>query len=360
MQAVLVHIDGTIADTRLRRSLAGTPEFYKREELLKDAATADSVRCLRELSQRYKIVYLGARPATALAPTEEWLRARGFPNGPVYLAPTREECLALTTEVKARFDFAAGIGDRWEDNELHLELGCQSIILKEFDGNWDTVRKHLLGQEHTALQTAAHLLAPWAKDVATPEPHRIDVMLAVADLLPAVRAVREARWGYLAAITGLDHPAVSGGASADSEGQGERPALTPEPSPPAPLPSKTTPRGGAQAAGEGREPPASGEGSGKAGMAGGPSIEVLYHFCSGAAVVTLRTYIPREAACVPSICGLVPSAGFFERELSEMLGVTVIDPAGRGASSAPAAGRLFLPDDWPECLYPLRKDFVPS
>jgi Ni,Fe-hydrogenase III component G len=79
---------------------------------------------------------------------------------------------------------------------------------------------------------------------------------------------------------------------------------------------------------------------------------VLYHFCSGAAIVTLRTHIPREAACVSSICGLVPSAGFFERELSEMLGVTVVD--------APAAGRLFLPDDWPEGVYPLRKDFVPS
>ena len=317
MEAVLVHIDGTIADTRARRSLAGTPEFYKREELLKDAATPDSVRCLRELSQRYKIVYLGARPATALAPTEEWLRARGFPNGPVYLAPTREECLALTTELKARFDFAAGIGDRWEDNELHLELGCQSIILKESGGNWDTVRKHLLGKEHTALQTAAHLLAPWAQDVATPEPHRMDVMLAVADLPPAVEAIRDARWGYLAAITGLDHPGGLGGES----------ALTPGPSPEAKL-------------------PASGEGS------GGPSIEVLYHFCSGAAVVTLRTHIPREAACVPSICGVIPSAGFFERELSEMLGVTVID--------APATGRLFLPDDWPEGVYPLRKDFVPS
>ena len=70
----------------------------------------------------------------------------GFPKGPVYLAPTQEERLALVEDLCQRFDFIAGIGDRWDDNELHLEIGCLSIILKEFEGNWDTVRKHLLGR----------------------------------------------------------------------------------------------------------------------------------------------------------------------------------------------------------------------
>jgi len=37
-----------------------------------------------------------------------------------------------------------GIGDRWDDNELHLEIGCLRIIVKEHAGNWDTVRKYLL------------------------------------------------------------------------------------------------------------------------------------------------------------------------------------------------------------------------
>lgn len=46
-------------------------------------------------------------------------------------------------ELKKRFVFRAGIGDRWDDNELHLELGCQSFILKEWSPDWDVVRKHL-------------------------------------------------------------------------------------------------------------------------------------------------------------------------------------------------------------------------
>jgi hypothetical protein len=147
MKAVLVFIDGTICDTRHRHHLIGTPEFYKREEILKDSATPGSVLCLQELAQRYAIAYIGARPDPTLPYTEEWLDRTGFPKGPVYLAPTQEGRLALVKDLCQRFDFIAGIGDRWDDNELHLEMGCLSIILKEFEGHWDTVRKHLLGGE---------------------------------------------------------------------------------------------------------------------------------------------------------------------------------------------------------------------
>jgi Ni,Fe-hydrogenase III component G len=53
---------------------------------------------------------------------------------------------------------------------------------------------------------------------------------------------------------------------------------------------------------------------------------------------------------VPSICSVIPAASFFERELAEMLGVVIAD--------APDSNRLFLPDDWPDGVYPLRKDFA--
>ncbi len=144
----------------------------------------------------------------------------------------------------------------------------------------------------TLLETAAALLQPWAAEPVMPEASRMDVPVPAADLLAAVKALHDARWGYLSAITGLD--------------------LGPE--------------------------------------AG--AMEALYHFCMGAAVVTLRVRLPRDGASVPSVCGLIPSASFFERELSEMFGVTVTD--------TPDPSRLFLPDDWPDGVYPLRKDFVMS
>ncbi len=60
----------------------------------------------------------------------------------------------------------------------------------------------------TALSTATTLLTPWTKSTATPEPNRLDVTLTVSNLIPAVTALLEARWGYLAAITGLDRGAI--------------------------------------------------------------------------------------------------------------------------------------------------------
>lgn len=146
MRAVLMFIDGTICDRRPQLHLVGTPEFYEREAILKDVTVPGSVRCLQELAQKYEIVYIGARPATALPYTKEWLQMMEFPKGPVYLARTQQERLALVRDLRGRFDFIAGIGDRWDDNELHLEIGCLSIILKEHEGNWDTVRKHLLDE----------------------------------------------------------------------------------------------------------------------------------------------------------------------------------------------------------------------
>jgi ech hydrogenase subunit E len=81
-------------------------------------------------------------------------------------------------------------------------------------------------------------------------------------------------------------------------------------------------------------------------------IEILYHFRRGAAVVGLRVRTDRDAASVPSICDTIPSASFMERETSELFGVEV--------EGMPPHGRLFLADDWPEGVYPLRKDFEPE
>ena len=146
MRAVLVFIDGTICDRSTQLHLIDTPDFYGREAFLGDLPVPGSVDCLRELAREYQIVYIGARPESAIPHTREWLDRMSFPTGPICLAQTQTERLEIVRRLRNRFEFAAGIGDRWDDNELHLELGCLSIILKEHEGNWDTVRKHLLGK----------------------------------------------------------------------------------------------------------------------------------------------------------------------------------------------------------------------
>jgi ech hydrogenase subunit E len=140
------------------------------------------------------------------------------------------------------------------------------------------------------LQKADSLLADWNKEALHPEPNRLDVVVSVDDLRPAVKALTDARWGYLSAITGMDLGAASG------------------------------------------------------------QLEALYHFCYGAAITTLRVRQPRgDDASVPTIEDIIPPASFFERELREMLGFHI--------TGAKSSERLFIPDDWPAEVYPLRKDF---
>jgi len=139
MKTILVFIDGTICDTRGRHHLINSPDFYQRDRILADLAVPGSVDCLNELSQRYEIVYIGARPDFTRLFTEEWLEIKQYPKGPVFLAECQEDRLSLIKGVYGKYDIIAGIGDRWDDNELHSEIGCLSIILQEYTGNWDTV-----------------------------------------------------------------------------------------------------------------------------------------------------------------------------------------------------------------------------
>ncbi len=142
------------------------------------------------------------------------------------------------------------------------------------------------------LQAAESILAPWAKETMRPEPARADVVIAPQDVVPAATALHAAGWGFLTAITGLDLGVEAG------------------------------------------------------------KLEALYHFCEGPAVVTLRVTLPRDNPVIDSVCGVIPAASFFERELSEMFGVTV--------AGTPNSDKLFLPEDWPDGVYPLRKDFNPA
>lgn len=132
----------------------------------------------------------------------------------------------------------------------------------------------------------------WSLETNEPDPNRLDIKLASADeLVTFVTALRVKRLGYLSAITGLDH---------------------------------------------------------------GPEVEymeVLYHFCAGQAVITLRVPVTRAAPQVPTLSQIVPAAEALERELQEMFGIVV--------SGLHCPEHLYLPDEWPDALYPLRKEFDP-
>ena len=79
----------------------------------------------------------------------------------------------------------------------------------------------------------------------------------------------------------------------------------------------------------------------------GKSIELIYHFDCKPAMLNLKIFLPLKDISIPTITGLFPGAILYERDITEMMGVKV--------EGHPAPGRLFLPEDWPEGSYPLRK-----
>jgi NADH:ubiquinone oxidoreductase subunit C len=145
----------------------------------------------------------------------------------------------------------------------------------------------------TIFETARLLVEDWAEKIESPAPNRLDFyMKRVEDLVPAVAGLRVKRLGYLSCITGLDPGAESA------------------------------------------------------------NLEVLYHFCTGPAIITLRFMVPKTNGMIASLTQIIPSAESFERELSEMFGVQITGLRNKDY--------LYLPDDWQPGQYPLRKDFDPS
>jgi NADH:ubiquinone oxidoreductase subunit C len=165
-------------------------------------------------------------------------------------------------------------------------------------------KKTVVKKPEELLQEARELLKMWTVSENTPEENRLDIVINGNELKECVRALVAAKWGYLAAISTLDHPEYSIVESSNEK------AVVPD-------------RG---------------------------SVEVLYHFCNGAAITTLRVTLPYENNKIESICDIIPSATLYEREAMELMGIEFV--------GTPNVDHLLLPDGWPANTYPLRKAFT--
>ncbi len=80
-------------------------------------------------------------------------------------------------------------------------------------------------------------------------------------------------------------------------------------------------------------------------------FEVLYHYAydETGCMITLKVFIrDRENPTIESIAPFLPGAEWIEREIHDILGIEF--------KNHPDMRRLILADDWPEGVYPLRKD----
>jgi len=82
-------------------------------------------------------------------------------------------------------------------------------------------------------------------------------------------------------------------------------------------------------------------------------FEVLYHYSydETGCIITVKAFIrDREKPAIESITPLLPAAEWIEREIHDILGIDF--------RNHPNLRRLILADDWPEGVYPERKETV--
>jgi len=80
-------------------------------------------------------------------------------------------------------------------------------------------------------------------------------------------------------------------------------------------------------------------------------FEIIYHYSydETGCVVNLKAFIrDRENPQIESIAPFLPAAEWIEREMHDLLGIEF--------KNHPDMRRLILADDWPEGVYPLRKE----
>ncbi len=80
-------------------------------------------------------------------------------------------------------------------------------------------------------------------------------------------------------------------------------------------------------------------------------FEILYHYSydQTGCVITIKTFIrDRQQPQIESITPFLPAAEWIEREIHDILGIEF--------KNHPNLRRLILADDWPEGVYPMRKE----
>jgi len=80
-------------------------------------------------------------------------------------------------------------------------------------------------------------------------------------------------------------------------------------------------------------------------------MEILYHFLIEDInlLISLRVKLQKSKLEIDSLSPIFEGADWIEREMHEILGINF--------KGHPDLKRLLLPDDWPDGVYPLRRDY---
>ncbi len=134
---VFCDIDGTISETDFSTLVFGDADEDESEPFPHAAET------LHELTTRFELIYLTARPVTLRDKTQRWLARHGFPPAPLITTPRRRDVLRaqgykmeVIREIQAAVhSVGIGIGNAGTDSEAYAERGLLTVIIDDADDN---------------------------------------------------------------------------------------------------------------------------------------------------------------------------------------------------------------------------------
>ncbi len=80
----------------------------------------------------------------------------------------------------------------------------------------------------------------------------------------------------------------------------------------------------------------------------GTNLGVFYHMRYSTGIVNIKVEVPKDNPKISSIVDLIPGVALHELEASDLFGLVF--------EGNPRKGHLVLPENWPEDVFPLRKD----
>jgi len=150
MKAIIVDIDGTIANTSERLKIAEDrvanekvnffDAFLDSKLLHLDTPVPGSKECIRDLAKDATIIYLSGRRVDGTAETEKWLALHGYPKGKVILRrkgiATKPFKIEAIRSLKSQgYDVVCGIGNKEDDIEAYKEASVPGVLV-ETEAAW--------------------------------------------------------------------------------------------------------------------------------------------------------------------------------------------------------------------------------
>lgn len=140
--AIIVDLDGTVADTKERAKVASTKENYPSRKwwdvffdpllVRLDTPMGDSAKVLQEMSNKYTVIYLTGRRVNMKSATLEWLYKNGYPVGELILRPIGVKSVDFKSmalnELKGRYQLVYAFDDDDDNLRMFKEFGIPNIV----------------------------------------------------------------------------------------------------------------------------------------------------------------------------------------------------------------------------------------